>query len=280
MYGPTRLDLVKSSLKLLVNNLHDEDHVVIAVYAGAAGQVLPSTPGSDKQKIKEALESPTAGGSTAGGAGIQLAYKTAKNNFIKGRSNRVILRTDEDFNVGASSTADLDTLIENERKSGIFLTVLGYGMGNYKEDRMQVLTQKGNGNHAYIDNIQEAIKVLVNEFGGTLFTIVKPDTDDMKSKSSLSDSPEMLTVKLRYKQPDEDISRKLEIPVTDHQSDKVSEDFRLASAVAMFGQLIKNSDFKGDGTYDKVIEPAKINRRRRTGIPGRTHPPGGSGERT
>ncbi len=330
MYGPTRLDLVKSSLKLLVNNLRDEDHVAIVVYAGAAGQVLPSTPGSDKQKIKDALESLTAGGSTAGGAGIQLAYKTAKNNFIKDGNNRIILCTDGDFNVGVSSTTDLETLIENERKSGVFLTVLGYGMGNYKEDRMQVLAQKGNGNHAYIDNIQEANKVLVNEFGGTLFTVAKdvklqvefnpahvqayrlvgyetrllnkedfnddtkdagemgaghtvtafyeivptgvksnvigtvdplkyqPNANEKKNKSSASTSPEMLTVKLRYKQPDEDISQKLEIPLTDNKQDNVSDDFRFASAVAMFGQILKDSDFKGNGTYDKVIELAKM----------------------
>ncbi|MDR3251000.1 MAG: von Willebrand factor type A domain-containing protein, partial [Tannerella sp.] len=173
MYGPERLDLVKSSLKLLVNNLRDKDRVAIVVYAGAAGQVLPSTPGSDRQKIKDALENLTAGGSTAGGEGIKLAYKTAKNNFIKEGNNRVILCTDGDFNVGVSSVEGLETLIENERKSGVFLTVLGYGMGNYKDDRMQTLAQKGNGNHAYIDNLQEANKVLVNEFGGTLFTVAK-----------------------------------------------------------------------------------------------------------
>ena len=173
MEGPTRLDLVKSSLKLLVNNLREKDRVAIVVYAGAAGEVLPSTSGSDKQKIKEAIENLSAGGSTAGGAGIQLAYKIAKNNFMKNGNNRVILCTDGDFNVGVSSTSGLESLIEQERKSGVFLTVLGYGMGNYKDSKMQTLAQKGNGNHAYIDNLQEANKVLVEEFGGTIYTIAK-----------------------------------------------------------------------------------------------------------
>lgn len=173
MYGSTRLELVKSSLKLLVNNLRKEDRVAIVVYAGAAGEVLPSTSGKDKQKIKEALENLTAGGSTAGGAGIQLAYKIAKQNFIKGGNNRIILCTDGDFNVGVSSNNGLEAMIEEERQSGVFLSILGYGMGNYKDSKMQTLAQAGNGNHAYIDNLQEANKVLVNEFGATMYTVAK-----------------------------------------------------------------------------------------------------------
>ncbi|MDR2627474.1 MAG: von Willebrand factor type A domain-containing protein, partial [Dysgonamonadaceae bacterium] len=173
MYGPTRLELVKSSLKLLVNNLREKDRVAIVVYAGSAGEVLPSTSGNDKQKIREALDNLTAGGSTAGGAGIQLAYKIAGKNFIEGGNNRIILCTDGDFNVGVSSKEGLESLIEKERKTGIFLTILGYGMGNYKDNRMQTLAEKGNGNHAYIDNLQEANKVLVNEFGGTIHTVAK-----------------------------------------------------------------------------------------------------------
>ncbi|MDR1092438.1 MAG: VWA domain-containing protein, partial [Prevotella sp.] len=173
MEGPTRLGLVKSSLKLLVNNLREKDRVAIVVYAGAAGEVLSSTSGSNKQKIKEALENLSAGGSTAGGAGIQLAYKIAKKNFIKGGNNRIILCTDGDFNVGVSSDDGLQKLIEQERKSGVFLSILGYGMGNYKDKKMQVLAQTGNGNHAYIDNLQEANKVLVNEFGATMYTVAK-----------------------------------------------------------------------------------------------------------
>ena len=134
---------------------------------------MPSTPGSKKQKIKDAIDRLEAGGSTAGGAGIRLAYKVAKENFIQGANNRVILCTDGDFNVGASSDAELEKLIEEERKTGVYLTVLGYGTGNYQDSKMQKLADKGNGNHAYIDNLNEARKVLVNEFGGTLFTIAK-----------------------------------------------------------------------------------------------------------
>lgn len=168
-----KLDLVKSSMKLLVNNLRPIDRVAIVVYAGAAGQVLPSTPGSEKSKILESLNGLTAGGSTAGGEGIVLAYKIAKENLIEGGNNRIILCTDGDFNVGVSSNDGLEKLIENERKSGVFLSILGYGMGNYKDDKMQTLAQAGNGNHAYIDNMQEANKVLVSEFGGTMFTVAK-----------------------------------------------------------------------------------------------------------
>ena len=173
MSGPLRLPLVKSSLKMLVDQLRQQDKVTIVVYAGAAGLVLAPTNGSDKTKIKEAIDNLEAGGSTAGGAGIKLAYKTAKENFIKNSNNRVILCTDGDFNVGVSSNDELVTMVEQERKSGVFLTVLGYGMGNYQDSKMQQLADKGNGNHAYIDGISEAKKVLVNEFGGTLFTIAK-----------------------------------------------------------------------------------------------------------
>ncbi len=173
MNGANRLELVKSSIKLLTNNLRTQDRVAIVVYAGAAGVVLPSTEGTDKQKIMEAVENLQAGGSTAGGAGIELAYKIAEKNFIPNGNNRIILCTDGDFNVGASSPAELENLIESKRKSGVFLTVLGYGMGNYKDNKLQILAEKGNGNHAYIDNIQEANKVLVNEFGSTMYTVAK-----------------------------------------------------------------------------------------------------------
>jgi len=173
MMGENRIGLVKSSLKLLVDQLRPLDKVSIVVYAGNAGLVLPTTSGDKKTTIKAAIDNLEAGGSTAGGAGIKLAYKVAKENFKKEGNNRVILCTDGDFNVGISSTDALERMIEEERKSGVFLTVLGYGMGNYKDNRMQILADKGNGNHAYIDGITEAKKVLVNEFGGTLFTIAK-----------------------------------------------------------------------------------------------------------
>jgi Ca-activated chloride channel family protein len=173
MMSENKLPLVKSSLQLLTDQLRPQDKVAIVVYAGNAGLVLPATSGEEKMKIKSAINALEAGGSTAGGAGIQLAYKVAKENFVKEGNNRVILCTDGDFNVGASSDASMVSLIEKERESGVFLTVLGYGMGNYKDSKMQQLADKGNGNHAYIDGISEAKKVLINEFGGTLFTIAK-----------------------------------------------------------------------------------------------------------
>ncbi|HWI90476.1 MAG TPA: von Willebrand factor type A domain-containing protein [Flavisolibacter sp.] len=173
MQDPNKLPLVQSSLKLLTDQLREQDKISIVVYAGNAGLVLPATSGSNKIKIKEAIDQLEAGGSTAGGAGIQLAYKTAKQNFIRNGNNRIILCTDGDFNVGVSSNGELERMVEKERESGVFLTVLGYGMGNYKDSKMQILADKGNGNHAYIDGEGEAKKVLVNEFGGTMFTIAK-----------------------------------------------------------------------------------------------------------
>ena len=173
MNEQNKLPLVKTAFKLLTDQLREQDHVSIVVYAGAAGLVLPSTSGKDKNKIKDALENLSAGGSTAGGAGIELAYKTAMDNFVKGGNNRVILATDGDFNVGVSSSEGLEKLVEAKRKSGIFLSVLGFGMGNYKDAKMETLSDKGNGNYAYIDNLLEAEKVFVKEFGGTLFTVAK-----------------------------------------------------------------------------------------------------------
>jgi Ca-activated chloride channel family protein len=173
MDAPNKLALVQSSLKLLVEQLRPEDRVAMVVYAGAAGVVLESTAGSQKTKIREAIDQLQAGGSTAGGEGIKLAYKIAQQNLVKSGNNRVILCTDGDFNVGVSSDGDLVRMIEEERKSGVFLTVLGYGMGNYQDNKMQQLADKGNGNHAYIDNLDEARKTLVHEFGGTMYTIAK-----------------------------------------------------------------------------------------------------------
>lgn len=333
MYSSDKLPLVKSSMKLLVNNLRPEDRVAIVTYAGSAGEVLPSTSGADKQKIIEALEMLQAGGSTAGGAGVEMAYKIAEKNFVKNGNNRVILCSDGDFNVGISSAEGLESLIESKRKSGIFLTVLGYGMGNYKDNKLQVLAQKGNGNHAYIDNLQEANRVIVGEFGSTMYTVAKDvkiqvefnpafvnayrligyesrllndeDFNDdqkdagelgpghtvtalyeivpvgvkapvgtvdplkyqsssdngTKKSSNFTNREELLTVKLRYKEPDGSKSRKLEIPVSANTRtipvSSVSEDFKFVMAVAMFGQLLRDSDFKGNSSYDKVIELAR-----------------------
>ncbi|HRI22015.1 MAG TPA: von Willebrand factor type A domain-containing protein, partial [Panacibacter sp.] len=328
MDEPNKLPLVQASLKLLVDQLREQDKVALVVYAGNAGLVLPSTSGANKTKIKDAIDKLQAGGSTAGGAGIQLAYKTAKENFAKNGNNRVILCTDGDFNVGLSSDDALETLIENERKSGVFLTVLGYGMGNYQDSKMQKLADKGNGNHAYIDGISEAKKVLVNEFGGTLFTIakdvklqiefnpakvksyrligyenrmlakedfnndqkdagelgsghtvtalyeitpvgVKDDFTDSvdplryqptkKSKAGNDFGNEVMNIKLRYKKPDGDESKLLQYPLSDNTIalSLTSDNFRFAAAVAEFGMLLRNSEYKGKGNFEMVEQLAK-----------------------
>lgn len=326
MQGPDRLELVKASMKLLADQLREQDKVSICVYAGSAGLVLPPTNGLQKQKIKDALNALEAGGSTAGGEGIKLAYKTARANFVKGGNNRVILCTDGDFNVGMSSDDELERLIEEERKSGVFLTVLGYGSGNYQDAKMQKLADKGNGNHAYIDQLNEARKVLVSEFGGTLFTIAKdvklqvefnPSivqgyrligyenrmlnkedfNDDKKDAGEMGSghtvtalyeiipvgetseflkkvdtlkyqsdpafnrsafNTEMMTVKLRYKQPDGDVSKLMEVPVQDKQTalQATSDNFRFAAAVAQMGLLLRNSAFKQQSSYSNVLSLA------------------------
>jgi Ca-activated chloride channel family protein len=173
MMPPNKLPLLKKSFGLLVDQLRPRDRVAIVVYAGAAGLVLPSTSGAEKEKIHEALDRLAAGGSTSGAAGIQLAYQTARAQFNPEGNNRVILATDGDFNVGASSDGELQRLIERERQHGIFLTVLGYGMGNVKDGKMEMLARHGNGNYAYIDNILEARRVLVEQLGATLLTVAK-----------------------------------------------------------------------------------------------------------
>lgn len=173
MNQPNKLPLLQASFRLLVDQLRPQDSVAITVYAGAAGVVLPPTSGNDKGRILAAIDNLRAGGSTAGAEGIRLAYQVARERFRKDGNNRVILATDGDFNVGVSSDGELVGLIEQERKSGVFLTVLGFGMGNYQDAKMQKLADAGNGNHAYIDSLKEARKVLVSEMGGTLFTVAK-----------------------------------------------------------------------------------------------------------
>lgn len=326
MNEANKLPLVQASMNMLVDQLREKDKVAIVVYAGSAGLVLPSTSGSNKVKIKEAINNLEAGGSTAGGEGIILAYKTAKENFIKNGNNRIILATDGDFNVGVSSDDDLVRLIEQERKSGVFLSVLGYGMGNYKDNKMQQLADKGNGNHSYIDNIGEAKKVLVNEFGSTLFTIAKdvkiqvefnPSkvqayrlvgyenrmmaaedfNDDAKDAGELGSghtvtalyevipvgvqddftksvdplkyqsndrkffdkTDEIMTIKLRYKKPDEDVSKLITHPVMDNHTAlaNTSDNFRFSAAVAEFGLLLRGSDYKQQSSYDQVVSLAK-----------------------
>ncbi len=171
MNEPNKLPLVQSSLRLLVEQLRPQDRVALVVYAGNAGVVLPPTDGNEKARIMEAIDRLEAGGSTAGGAGIELAYRTAREHYMAGGNNRVILATDGDFNVGVSSDAELERLIERKREEGTYLTVLGFGMGNYQDAKMKKLAKIGNGNYAYIDQIDEARKMLVREMGATLVTV-------------------------------------------------------------------------------------------------------------
>ncbi|MGV3504596.1 MAG: YfbK domain-containing protein [Adhaeribacter sp.] len=325
MNTPDKLPLVKAGFRLLTEQLRPQDRVAIVVYAGAAGLVLPSTPGTQKDRILQAIENLQAGGSTAGGAGIQLAYRTAQENFQREGNNRVILASDGDFNVGVSSDAEMERLIEEKRQGGVFLTVLGFGRGNLKDSKMEKLADKGNGHYAYIDNLQEARKVFVSEFGGTLFTIAKDvklqlefnpahvqsyrligyenralrnedfandkkDAGDLGSghtvtalyeivpaqgRQGRSDeelryqtrqvnpktahSRELVTLKLRYKEPDGHSSKLLEKVVTDQAADlpASSDNFRFAAAVAAFGMLLRDSEFKGQASYPSVLALAE-----------------------
>jgi Ca-activated chloride channel family protein len=326
MSSPDKLPLLKRGLSLLVDNMRNDDRVSIVVYAGASGVVLNPTKGTNKDKIIDALDNLQAGGSTNGGAGIELAYKLAEQTFIEDGINRVILATDGDFNVGVSSRGDLVRLIENKRKSGVFLSVLGFGTGNVKDSTMEQLADKGNGNYAYIDSILEAKKVLVEEAGGTLVTIAKDvklqvefnpkevasyrligyenrklahsdfndDTKDAgeigaghsvtalyevvpasgtksggkvdglkyqedSSLSAAAASGELMTVKVRYKDPKGSKSKLITHPVTaeDKGWDEASKDFRFAAAVAEFGLMLRDSKHKGDASYRQAIELAE-----------------------
>ncbi|HEX3385144.1 MAG TPA: von Willebrand factor type A domain-containing protein, partial [Mucilaginibacter sp.] len=173
MGEPNKLPLVKASMKMLVDQLRPEDRVAIVVYSGEVAMKLPSTPGDEKQKIKDAIDELEAGGSTAGGAGIKMAYKIARENFMKKGNNRIIMCTDGDFNVGDSSDGDMETLISREHYSNVPITIMGFGMGNLKDSKMEILADKGNGNYAYIDNLTEAQKTLINEYGGTMYMVAK-----------------------------------------------------------------------------------------------------------
>jgi len=317
-----KLPLLKSSFKILIEKLRPKDRVAMVVYAGAAGVVLPSTSCDEKEKIMAAFDMLEAGGSTAGGEGIKLAYKIAKENFIDGGNNRVILATDGDFNVGESSDASMVRLIEKKREEGVFLTVLGFGMGNYKDSKMEKLSNAGNGNYAYIDNILEAKKILGKEFFGTIYTIAKdvkiqiefnpaqvkayrligyenrmlkaedfnddtkdageigaghtvtaiyelipagskeevPGIDELEyQKSTVVKSNDLMTLKLRYKKPDANVSQLIKQKVTksDIVKGNTSNNFNWASSVAEFGLLLRTSKFKSDANYDQVIERAR-----------------------
>lgn len=323
MMSDDKLPLVKASMKLLTDQLRPQDKIAIVVYAGRAGLVLPATNGNEKTKIKNAIEALEAGGSTAGGAGIKLAYEVAANNYLKTGNNRVVLCTDGDFNVGVSSDDELERLIEEKRKSGVYLSVLGYGTGNYQDAKMQKLANKGNGNHSYIDDLSEAKRVLISQFGGTMFTIAKDvklqiefnpagvqgyrligyenrmlakedfnddkkdagelgsghtvtalyeiipvgveagelkKVDDLKYQKPTStaegfnNKEEVMTIKFRYKKPDENSSRLLQEVVkgNPHSFKTSSNNIHLAAAVAQFGMLLRNSEFKGVGGFGLV----------------------------
>jgi len=300
----------------------------LVVYAGNAGMVLPPTSGDRKAEIFDAIDRLRAGGSTAGGAGIELAYKEAQKSFIKGGNNRVILATDGDFNVGASSDAEMIRLIESHRDKGIFLTVLGFGMNNYKDSKLEQLADRGNGNYAYIDTYNEAKKVLSTDLRGTLFTIAKdvkiqvefnpknvqayrligyenralkdqdfnddrkdageigaghsvtalyeiippgitpnvklPTVDDLKyqtpkAATTFSNSNELMQVKLRYKQPTDNTSALISQTIANQMTpiDRASMDTQFASAVAMFGLLLRDSEYKGTVSIQEVLKLAK-----------------------
>jgi len=326
MQPPNKLPLVKQAFRLLVQELRPQDRVAIVVYAGAAGLVLPSTPGTDKATILAALDRLEAGGSTAGGAGLRLAYEVAKQHYDRGGNNRVILATDGDFNVGESSDAAMVRLIEERRDQGIFLTVLGFGTGNLKDSRMEQIADKGNGHYAYVDNLNEARRVFVREFAGTLVTIAKDvkiqvefnpakvaayrlvgyenralrnedfaddrkdagelgaghtvtalyeivpvgaslegtggDLDDLKYQTirprSGLNTDEWLTVQLRYKEPDGTTSRLLTHPVRVRRpAAEPSGDFRFAAAVAAFGLVLRESEYRGTASLDQVLQLAR-----------------------
>jgi Ca-activated chloride channel family protein len=327
MDAPNKLPLLKKAMKLLVSQLRSEDRVAIVVYAGSSGLVLPSTPGCQKERINCALERLHAGGSTAGAAGLKLAYQVAEENFIKDGNNRIILATDGDFNVGPSSNAEMERMIETYRNKGIFISVTGFGMGNYKDDKMEIIADKGNGNYFYIDNLMEAKKVFIKEFTGTLYTIAKdvkiqiefnpayvkeyrlvgyenrllneedfendkkdagemgaghtvtalyeiiPASDNggagrrLKYQQSdilpeASTTNELATIKFRYKKPDGDKSILIEKTITNAvlPVGQTSDNFRFSAAVAGFGMILRNSEYKGCMDYDAVLRLARASK--------------------
>jgi len=320
MNRPDRLPLVIESMKMLVKQLNENDRISIITYAGSDRILADSVPGSEKDYLNRILEGLRAEGSTSGAQALRNAYSLAEKNFIEGGNNRIILATDGDFNVGESSVADIIKLVEAERDKGIFISVLGYGMGNLKDTIMEAIATNGNGNYAYIDNIQEAKKVLVHEFDSTMFTIAKDvkfqiefnpevisayrligyDTrrlenedfnDDLKDAgdigsghnvtaffelipvsalisddedSALVDplrytevittgSDDFMTVKIRYKEPDGDVSMLIEQAIgREALQQYVSDNFMFASAVVEFGLIITNSKFMGTGSIESV----------------------------
>jgi Ca-activated chloride channel family protein len=329
MDQPNKLPLLKNSMKLLLDSLQSDDTVAIVTYAGSAGVALEPTKVADKQKIISSIDTFSAGGSTAGAEGLRQAYDLVERNFDKKGVNRVILATDGDFNVGITDQNELKSFIERKRDSGVFLSVLGFGQGNYNDAMMQTLAQNGNGNAAYIDSLNEARKVLVDEAGSTLFTIAKdvkiqvefnPETvaeyrligyetrmlrredfnndkidageigsghavtaiyeitptgsdaklvDDLRygkakptaSKTDTGKGSEYGFLKIRYKLPEEDVSKLITTPIDAKSEvasiDKASTDVRFATSVAAFGQLLRGGGMTKDFTYDDVVTLAE-----------------------
>lgn len=324
MSDQNKLPLVQRAMNLLTDQMGVEDRIAVVVYAGASGLALPSTTANNQETIQHAISNLKSGGSTNGGAGIELAYSVAQKHFIDGGINRVILCTDGDFNVGTTDRGSLTRLIEEKAKTGVFFSALGFGRGNYQDATMEELSNKGNGNYGYIDTFKEARKVFVDDMLGTLFTIAKdvkiqvefnpakvaqyrligyenrmlakedfnddtkdageigaghtvtalyeiiptgvssnptPSVDPLKYQAtaisetqSKSDSREMLTVKLRYKQPDEDVSQLIEQPFVDSNEtfENASTDLRFASSVAAFGMRLRQSEFAGEITLEEI----------------------------
>ncbi len=323
MSSANRLPLVKQALALLVDQLGEKDRVSIVTYAGDSRVALGPTKGSEKDRIKKVVTGLNTGGGTNGEGGIRTAYDLARNTFIDGGANRVILCTDGDFNVGVTNHGDLIRMIEEQRRSKVFLTILGFGMGNYKDDVLKDLANHGNGHHVYIDTLDEAKKVFVDQ-GGALACVAKDvkfqvdfnparvaayrlvgyenrllktedfkndkkDAGDMgsghqvtvfyeivpvgvaidlpgvdKSKYTIptkldpNAADEWLTVKMRYKQPDADMSKELAkvLPGKALGAD-LSEDFRFAAAAASFGMILRDSEFRGAMTLAGVLEEAQ-----------------------
>ena len=316
MYSEDKLPLVQKSFSMLTDNLSSRDRISIVTYAGSDKVVLEGADGNDREKVLDAINSLEAGGSTAGAAGINTAYEIAEKYFIKGGNNRVILATDGDLNVGLSSESELTELIEEKRESGVFLSVLGFGSGNLKDNKLEALADHGNGNYSYIDSEREAQKVLVDEMSGTLYTAAKDVkfqlefnpanikgyrligyenrtmaaedfNDDTKDAGEIGaghsvtvlyelvpvDSPmeigsdlkyssdggskkmsdELLTVNIRYKEPEGSESKLLSYPVERSLYSKTrSENMTFAAAVAEFGMLLRNSRYIGDITYSNI----------------------------
>ncbi len=304
MNSPDKLGVLKTGFKTLVDNLRDKDRIAIVTYAGQAGLLLPSTLGDEKDKIKDAIDKLGAGGSTAGAAGIKTAYEIAEKNFIPNGNNRVILGSDGDFNVGPSSTEELINLIEEKRKSGVYLTVLGVGGGNLNDHGMEQIANKGNGNYEYIDNASQIQKVFTHEIS-KLYTIAKDskiqitfnkdmvasyrligyenrklNTEDFEDDTKdageigasqtitalyqvvLYDTPvalELAQFDFRYKKPQENESRLLKHTVdgTLKPINEASENIKFSAAIAGFGLLMKNSEYKGNASKQMVVELAK-----------------------